>query len=220
MPRPVASQLTRYAGFCSLLADGILEDFAIEGSDRKDVFFYQADDEHYIPRSVLLDLEPRVIERIHKSEYEQLYNRENIWVPKGGWARIAYLRISCAVLALPGAATVAPISFFTFPQRSYRCRALLSASAPHITKHMYHTPCVPCFAMLYCAVLCWLCLQRVVVPGTIGHLGLPRARGTTKKFSTSSIERLTAATAWKASCCATQWLVAQGPASAHTCLNA
>eukprot|EP00039_Didymoeca_costata_P011449 m.160807 g.160807 ORF g.160807 m.160807 type:complete len:448 (+) comp15175_c2_seq1:195-1538(+) len=64
--------------------DGILEDFAVEGSDRKDVFFYQADDEHYIPRSVLLDLEPRVIERIHKSEYNRLYNLENIWVPKEG----------------------------------------------------------------------------------------------------------------------------------------
>ena len=57
------------------------------GLDRKDVFFYQvkievtkssgnlrnfsplkhfiqADDEHYIPRSVLLDLEPRVINNI------------------------------------------------------------------------------------------------------------------------------------------------------------
>ena len=32
----------------------------VEGIDRKDVFFYQADDEHYIPRAVLLDLEPRV----------------------------------------------------------------------------------------------------------------------------------------------------------------
>ena len=30
-----------------------------QGGDRKDVFFYQADDEHYIPRAILLDLEPR-----------------------------------------------------------------------------------------------------------------------------------------------------------------
>lgn len=30
-----------------------------QGGDRKDVFFYQADDEHYVPRAVLLDLEPR-----------------------------------------------------------------------------------------------------------------------------------------------------------------
>lgn len=31
----------------------------IQGGDRKDVFFYQADDERYIPRALLLDLEPR-----------------------------------------------------------------------------------------------------------------------------------------------------------------
>jgi hypothetical protein len=30
-----------------------------QGGDRKDVFFYQADDEHYVPRAILLDLEPR-----------------------------------------------------------------------------------------------------------------------------------------------------------------
>jgi tubulin gamma len=29
-------------------------------NDRKDVFFYQADDDHYIPRAILVDLEPRV----------------------------------------------------------------------------------------------------------------------------------------------------------------
>lgn len=40
--------------------DGILEEWATEGGDRKDVFFYQADDEHYIPRALLVDLEPRV----------------------------------------------------------------------------------------------------------------------------------------------------------------
>lgn len=39
---------------------GVLEDWATDGSDRKDVFFYQADDEHYIPRAVMVDLEPRV----------------------------------------------------------------------------------------------------------------------------------------------------------------
>ena len=41
--------------------DGTLEDYAQDsGFDRKDVFFYQADDDHYIPRSILVDLEPRV----------------------------------------------------------------------------------------------------------------------------------------------------------------
>lgn len=52
--------------------EGTLEDYATEGTDRKDVFFYQADDEHYIPRSVLLDLEPRVIHSIMNSPYAKV----------------------------------------------------------------------------------------------------------------------------------------------------
>lgn len=40
--------------------NGILEEWATDKSDRKDVFFYQADDELYVPRSILVDLEPRV----------------------------------------------------------------------------------------------------------------------------------------------------------------
>ncbi|KAJ1513351.1 gamma-tubulin [Coelomomyces lativittatus] len=67
--------------------DGILEDFATEGGDRKDVFFYQADDEHYIPRALLLDLEPRVINNILSTPYANLYNPENIFIsPEGGGA--------------------------------------------------------------------------------------------------------------------------------------
>ena len=61
-----------------------MEEHATEGLDRKDVFFYQADDEHYIPRSVLLDLEPRVINNIMTSEYKKLYNPENIYLAKDG----------------------------------------------------------------------------------------------------------------------------------------
>jgi len=64
--------------------EGILESFATEGTDRKDVFFYQADDEHYIPRAVLLDLEPRVIHSIMNSPYSKLYNPENIYLSKHG----------------------------------------------------------------------------------------------------------------------------------------
>ena len=40
--------------------DGVLQEYAVNGTDRKDVFFYQADDEHYVPRALLMDLEPRV----------------------------------------------------------------------------------------------------------------------------------------------------------------
>ncbi|GJE86800.1 gamma tubulin [Phanerochaete sordida] len=64
--------------------EGILEDWATEGGDRKDVFFYQADDEHYIPRAILVDLEPRVINNILTSPYANLYNPENIFVSQDG----------------------------------------------------------------------------------------------------------------------------------------
>ncbi|KAG5185689.1 Tubulin/FtsZ, GTPase domain-containing protein [Tribonema minus] len=81
-------------------ADGILQDYASQGDDRKasschafcpcmchaqqDVFFYQADDEHYIPRALLLDLEPRVINKIRSDGFRDLYNPENIYVSKEG----------------------------------------------------------------------------------------------------------------------------------------
>jgi len=65
-------------------SEGILEDFAVAGEDRKDVFFYQADDEHYIPRALLIDLEPRVINMIQTAEYRNLYNPENFFVSKEG----------------------------------------------------------------------------------------------------------------------------------------
>ncbi|CAI5506655.1 unnamed protein product [Closterium sp. Naga37s-1] len=59
--------------------DGNLQDFATQGDDRKDVFFYQADDQHYIPRSVLLDLEPRVVKGIQAGEFRALFNAENVY---------------------------------------------------------------------------------------------------------------------------------------------
>lgn len=96
--------------------DGILQEFATDTGDRKDVFFYQADDEvrvpptprrapggreggdidgrataawglclqHYIPRSVLVDLEPRVIGKIKESNLKHLFNPENFFLPKDG----------------------------------------------------------------------------------------------------------------------------------------
>lgn len=68
--------------------NGILEDYASDGAgDRKDVFFYQADDDQYIPRALLIDLEPRVIQTIGNSAYRNLYNPENVFVaPSGGGA--------------------------------------------------------------------------------------------------------------------------------------
>ncbi|KDD74765.1 tubulin/FtsZ family GTPase domain-containing protein, partial [Helicosporidium sp. ATCC 50920] len=67
-------------------SEGILEDFAVNANieDRKDVFFYQADDERYIPRACLLDLEPRVINSIQNSEIRNLFNPENVFVSDHG----------------------------------------------------------------------------------------------------------------------------------------
>ncbi|KAF2838317.1 tubulin-domain-containing protein [Patellaria atrata CBS 101060] len=64
--------------------DGNLEDFATEGGDRKDVFFYQSDDTRYIPRAILLDLEPRVINGIQSGPYKNIYNPENFYIHKDG----------------------------------------------------------------------------------------------------------------------------------------
>lgn len=55
------------------------------------MFFYQADDEHYIPRALLIDLEPRVIHQIQNSEFKNLYNPENYFLGADGagnnWAK-------------------------------------------------------------------------------------------------------------------------------------
>ncbi|CUG77485.1 gamma tubulin, putative [Bodo saltans] len=67
--------------------DGILQPHAVGGDDRKEVFFYQADDDHYIPRSVLMDLEPRVIHSIQRGSMSRLFNPENVFIhPNGGGA--------------------------------------------------------------------------------------------------------------------------------------
>lgn len=61
---------------------GLLEEFATDGMDRKDVFFYQADDDHYIPRAVLLDLEPRVINTIMTSAYSKVCEHQHVLVAR------------------------------------------------------------------------------------------------------------------------------------------
>ena len=66
--------------------DGQLEDFAVanEGNDRKDVFFYQSDDTRYIPRAILVDLEPRVLNSIQTGPYKNIYNPENFFLGEQG----------------------------------------------------------------------------------------------------------------------------------------
>ncbi|KAF8528601.1 hypothetical protein JB92DRAFT_2697288, partial [Gautieria morchelliformis] len=56
--------------------EGILEEWATKGSDRKHIFFYQTDDDQCIPRTALIDLEPRVINTILCGPYVNLYNPE------------------------------------------------------------------------------------------------------------------------------------------------
>ena len=65
-------------------SDGIVTDTTHDAADRKDVFFYQADDDQYVPRALLIDLEPRVINGIRTGKYRNLYNPENIFVDKEG----------------------------------------------------------------------------------------------------------------------------------------
>lgn len=51
------------------------------------MFFYQSDDTRYIPRAILIDLEPRVINSIMTGTYSKIFNPENIYVsPQGGGA--------------------------------------------------------------------------------------------------------------------------------------
>ena len=53
--------------------------------DRKDVFFYQSDAGHYIPRALLVDLEPRVVNKlIHQGPYRNLFNEENVFIAQDG----------------------------------------------------------------------------------------------------------------------------------------
>jgi tubulin gamma len=63
-----------------LSADGTLEDSSIDGQDNKEMFFYQSDDDHYIPRAILLDTEPGVIKQIQASAHGRLFNNESIFV--------------------------------------------------------------------------------------------------------------------------------------------
>jgi tubulin gamma len=53
-------------------------------ADRKDVFFYQSDDDKYIPRALLIDLEPRVVNKLSNQHQQTFFNPENIFVAADG----------------------------------------------------------------------------------------------------------------------------------------
>lgn len=67
-----------------------------EQDDRKDVLFYEADDFSFIPRAVLIDLEPRVI-----NQCIPLFNKENVYISNEGggagnnWAHGYYVANKC-----------------------------------------------------------------------------------------------------------------------------
>jgi tubulin gamma len=63
---------------------GKLEEFAKDGKDRKDVFFYQSDDDNYIPRAVLIDLEPSVIGEYKEYNKKNVFNPENVFTSTNG----------------------------------------------------------------------------------------------------------------------------------------
>ncbi|EPR79730.1 Gamma tubulin, partial [Spraguea lophii 42_110] len=51
-------------------------------NDRKDIFFYQADDGRYVPRGIAIDLEPRVVNSVISST--PFFNQENVFVSEDG----------------------------------------------------------------------------------------------------------------------------------------
>lgn len=69
---------TRISNEHGISLDGYSSDADL--GDRKDIFFYEADNTRYIPRAVLVDLEPRVINAVHQS----FYNDENVFLSSDG----------------------------------------------------------------------------------------------------------------------------------------
>eukprot|EP00918_Siedleckia_nematoides_P086062 GHVU01189509.1.p1 GENE.GHVU01189509.1~~GHVU01189509.1.p1 ORF type:complete len:134 (+),score=19.20 GHVU01189509.1:28-429(+) len=90
---------------------GVRNAAGVQHEDRKDVFFYQADDDHYIPRAILFDLEPRVLNMIQHSAYSRLYNPENFFISKegggagnnwaSGYAQACQVSVSSSLPPLP-----------------------------------------------------------------------------------------------------------------------
>jgi len=65
--------------------DGSLTPTTTASDDRKDVFFYPSDDDHYIRRALLIDLEPRVVNKLtHSGPYRNLFNPENVFISTHG----------------------------------------------------------------------------------------------------------------------------------------
>lgn len=63
-------------------ADGTLE--TPRKNDNKSAYFYQSDDLRYVPRAIMVDLEPRVVNGILNGPYGSIYNPENIFLDTNG----------------------------------------------------------------------------------------------------------------------------------------
>ena len=66
-----------------IAADGRSTSTTTNDVDRKDVFFYQSDDDRYVPRALLIDLEPRVVHKLAHAN-QKLFNPENLFVASDG----------------------------------------------------------------------------------------------------------------------------------------
>lgn len=64
------------------LINQVLDSAKLQGGDRKDVFFYQADDERFIPRALMIDLEPRWGTLHHRAVFGGAYT-DSFTAPSG-----------------------------------------------------------------------------------------------------------------------------------------
>ena len=49
-----------------------------DGDASQDTLFYQTETGKYVPRSVLIDLEPTVVDQVRTGTYKHLFNPENV----------------------------------------------------------------------------------------------------------------------------------------------
>ncbi|KAK1376759.1 hypothetical protein POM88_032952 [Heracleum sosnowskyi] len=106
----------------------------LQRGNKKDVFFYQADGQHYIPRALLMDLEPRVINGIQTGDYRYLFNHENLFMSGEGGATIAVADILSKYGILEDFATQGgdrkDVFFYQADGQHYIPRALLMDLEP------------------------------------------------------------------------------------------
>ena len=103
VPVPLFTPLVGHEFWKQLAAEHGIQDDGSKSLDhdpngaRDDIFFYETDNHHFVPRNMMIDLEPRVnhcpfhhpqvINSITSSQFGGIYNSDNIFVPgEGGGA--------------------------------------------------------------------------------------------------------------------------------------